>query len=118
MTVTPGRGKSNRGDETAGHGGIARRGQPTDLARLRELRGRDQDVLFCQLMIRHHQGGVTMADGLLARTDSRKVCHLAEAIKTSQVSEIDAVNQALTRLGALPLAETWSLIVRAGRSPA
>lgn len=40
---------------------------PADLARLRELRGRDQDVRFCQLMIRHHQGGVAMAEGLLAR---------------------------------------------------
>jgi hypothetical protein len=29
--------------------------------------------------------------------------HLAEAIKTSQVSEIDALNQALTRLGAQPV---------------
>jgi len=43
-----------------------------------------------------------MADGVLARTDNRKVRHLAEAIKTSQVSEIDAVNQALTRRGAAP----------------
>jgi uncharacterized protein (DUF305 family) len=64
-----------------------------DMARLRELRGRDQNVLFCQLMIRHLQGGVEMADGLLARSDNRRVRHLAEAIKTSQISEIDALNQ-------------------------
>jgi len=94
---------SHGGDETAGHGGMPGMASPADLARLRELRGRDQDVLFCQLMIRHHQGGVTMADGVLARTDNRKVRHLAEAIKTSQVSEIDALNQALTRLGAQPV---------------
>lgn len=71
-----------------------------DIARLRELRGRDQNVLFCQLMIRHHQGGVTMADGVLARSDNRDVRHLAESIKTSQNSEINALNQSLTRLGA------------------
>ena len=86
----------------AGHGGMPGMASPADLARLRELRGRDQDVLFCQLMIRHHQGGVAMAEGLLARSDNRTVRLLAESIKASQVSEIDAFKQVLTRLGAQP----------------
>jgi uncharacterized protein (DUF305 family) len=74
-----------------------------ELTKLRGLRGRDQDVLFCQLMIRHPRGGVGMAKGVVDRTDDRQVRHLAEGIRAAQLAEIDLLNEELTRLGAAPV---------------
>lgn len=69
-----------------------------DLDRLRAAKGRDADILFTQLMIAHHQGGVHMADAILKRTDDPRVTSLAQAMKDGQRSEIQDLEAQLTRL--------------------
>ncbi len=74
-----------------------------ELAKLRAAKGRTVDILFCQLMIRHHLGGVHMAEGLLTQGHDDQVRALANTIKTGQAYEINALRDLLTRLHAKPL---------------
>ncbi|GIF68418.1 DUF305 domain-containing protein [Asanoa ishikariensis] len=74
-----------------------------ELARLRTATGRDFDVLFGQLMLRHHLGGIAMADAALAQSDDEDVRWLAESMKSGQQSELGALTQLLDRKGAKPL---------------
>ncbi|MEV4534587.1 DUF305 domain-containing protein [Asanoa sp. NPDC049518] len=74
-----------------------------EMTRLRTATGRDFDVLFGQLMLRHHLGGIVMADAALAQSDDEDVHWLAESMKSAQQSEIGALTQLLERKGAKPL---------------
>lgn len=58
------------------------------------------DVSFLQLMIRHHQGGVIMAQQALTHTQRREVVRLASAMAQAQQGEIDYMEQLLTERGA------------------
>lgn len=71
-----------------------------ELAQLRAGTGRARDVLWCQLMLRHHLGGVEMAGAVLDRTDERQVRELAQRIEQGQAAEIVVLQGLLTRLGA------------------
>jgi uncharacterized protein (DUF305 family) len=75
---------------------------PAEMKQLRELTGRAQDVLFCRLMIRHHLGGIHMAEEILAVTDDSQVRALAQSIKDGQQYEVTVLQDALKRLGATP----------------
>lgn len=80
---------------------------PAELARLRDAHGRAAEVLFLQLMIEHHRGGVAMADAVLQRTDDEAVRRLATAMVTSQRSEIDNMRALLrTRQGPAAAQDT------------
>jgi uncharacterized protein (DUF305 family) len=68
------------------------------LAQLRTLTGTARDLLFIQLMIQHHLGGIHMADAALDEAKDDQVLYLANQIKASQQSEIDALQQAQKRL--------------------
>lgn len=68
------------------------------LEQLRTLTGTARDRLYVQLMIAHHLGGIHMADAALAEAKDDQVLYLARQIKTSQQSEIDALQQAQKRL--------------------
>lgn len=98
-------------DDTAhaGHPRGRHTGQPmmpgmlTDvqLARLDAARGEEFDRLFLQLMIRHHQGAVTMVEELVetagaAREES--VFKLASDIRADQASEITRMQTMLRDL--------------------
>jgi uncharacterized protein (DUF305 family) len=74
-----------------------------ELKRLEEASGRDADVLFCQLMLRHHLGGIHMIDAVLAETDNDRVRELAEQMRNAQAGEIEALRELLKALGAQPL---------------
>ncbi len=65
-------------------------GMATDaqLARLRAAVGVAADALFIPLMIAHHQGGVHMAEGVLALSDQPLVRRLAQSIMDAQQREI------------------------------
>jgi uncharacterized protein (DUF305 family) len=65
--------------------------------------GRPSDILFCQLMLRHHLGGIHMIDGLLALSHDQQVIDVATTMKTNQQHEIDILRQTLMQLGAQPL---------------
>jgi uncharacterized protein (DUF305 family) len=54
----------------AGHAGMPGMASPEQMAQLAAARGAEFDRLFLQLMIRHHEGAVTMVSDLLSRGGS------------------------------------------------
>ena len=74
-----------------------------ELARLRAARGVDAEVLFLQLMIRHHEGGVRMAKAILAQSTREEVVAMARSIDESQTGEIALMIEMLAERGAKPL---------------
>ena len=80
-------------------------GMATDdqLEQLHNATGKDVDILFCQLMLRHHLGGIHMIDGVLAENPTPEVRELAEIMKKNQTAEVSVMKTLLTQLGAAPL---------------
>ena len=74
-----------------------------EINQLRAATGREFEVLWAQLMLRHHLGGIDMADAALRRSEDKDVDWLAETIKAGQQSEIRALEDVLQRHGAKPL---------------
>jgi uncharacterized protein (DUF305 family) len=75
-----------------------------ELAKLRSLSGRDLDIYFLQLMLRHHEGGLPMAQYAADHATIGPLRALARGMVTGQQSEIDLMKQALRDRGAQPLA--------------
>ncbi|MFD0885579.1 DUF305 domain-containing protein [Streptosporangium algeriense] len=76
---------------------------PEELKRLREATGKEQEILFLQLMIRHHEGGVQMSEGLLKLSDRDEVATTARHIVEGQTGEIKLMTDMLAQRGARPL---------------
>jgi uncharacterized protein (DUF305 family) len=76
---------------------------PADLEQLRAASGDQFDVLFLQLMLRHHQGGVPMARYAEQHGETAQVRNLAEKIVIAQGAESDYMTQLITQRGAQPL---------------
>jgi uncharacterized protein (DUF305 family) len=74
-----------------------------EMTRLRETTGTQLDVLFLQLMIRHHLGGVHMIDAILAAGGRDEVIRAAQTMRNVQQTELNNLTQLLTRLGGSPL---------------
>jgi uncharacterized protein (DUF305 family) len=74
-----------------------------EMTRLRGATGTDLDVLFLQLMIRHHLGGLHMIDAVLRASGRSEVVLAAQTMKNVQQTETANLNQLLTRLGGAPL---------------
>lgn len=74
-----------------------------EINRLKAATGKDVDILFCQLMIRHHLGGVHMAEAILKLSDDSRVVTLAKQIMAGQQTEINNMNRMLQQMGAKPL---------------
>ncbi|MBL7495970.1 DUF305 domain-containing protein [Frankia sp. CNm7] len=72
----------------------------TELAQLASASGRDSDVLFLTLMIRHHRGGIAMAQYATRHAGEDQVRTLAKAMVVVQSREIEQMQADLTRLGA------------------
>lgn len=89
-------------DETSGHGlapgqtsrmpGMA---SDAEIAKLKDASDEAAEVLFLELMIEHHEAGVTMAEAIQTRTDRPEVLTLADAMATAQASEITQMNRLL-----------------------
>jgi Uncharacterized protein conserved in bacteria len=75
-----------------------------ELARLKAAKGDAAEVLFLQLMIRHHEGGVLMAKGLLNLSDRPEVRSMAQHVVDTQSSEIALMTDMLEKRGARPYA--------------
>lgn len=73
---------------------------PEQLAELRAATGEDAVRLFLELMIPHHEGGLEMADAVLARTTVPQVVSLATGIERAQRSEIAVMRELLAALTA------------------
>jgi len=82
-------------------------GMATDeqIAQLSSLPVDEAEVLFLQLMIRHHQGGVEMAEAILQRSDNDLVTTYANQVVRVQSQEIDTMNAMLEERGADPITD-------------
>jgi uncharacterized protein (DUF305 family) len=75
---------------------------PEQLAALRTASGDEAVRLFLELMIPHHEGGLEMADAVLARTSVPQVVSLATGIRRAQEAEIVAMRNLLAALPVAP----------------
>jgi uncharacterized protein (DUF305 family) len=74
-----------------------------ELRQLRSLQGSAFDVDFLQLMLRHHQGGLDMAEYGAQHADVPAVRALARSIATSQTGESELMTSMLEQRGAQAL---------------
>ncbi|QKV78501.1 DUF305 domain-containing protein [Amycolatopsis sp. Hca4] len=86
-------------------GGPLMPGMATDaeLAKMRSLSGKQLDVYFLQLMLRHHQGGTSMAQYAGTHSNLGALKALVNSIMTSQGAEMDQMKVMLSARGAQPL---------------
>jgi len=82
---------------------------PEEIQQLRSLPVDQAEVLFLQLMIRHHQSGVEMAEAALERSDQEEVSFMADRIVLTQQTEIDAMNDMLVARGQQPITDPISM---------
>ncbi|GAB4080236.1 DUF305 domain-containing protein [Modestobacter muralis] len=75
----------------------------TELTELRGESGPAFDVLFLQLMTRHHQGGLEMAEYGEDHASEPAVASLARSIAQSQTAETTTMEQMLRARGGVPL---------------
>lgn len=78
---------------------------PEQIAQLDTLAPADAEVLFFELMIRHHQGGIEMAQALLDRSDNDLVRDVAQQMIVVQTAEISTMNQMLESRGLPPITD-------------
>lgn len=76
---------------------------PTQMDQLVHVKGTALDTLFLQLMIRHHQGGIPMAQYARQHAKEGYVRDLAQSMINSQSSEVLYMEQLLRKLGGRPL---------------
>ncbi|MGI8693838.1 MAG: DUF305 domain-containing protein [Geodermatophilaceae bacterium] len=72
---------------------------PEELDELRALSGPELDVRFLQLMIRHHMGGVPMAEYAVEHAETEVVRRLAQTIVDTQSAEVLSMEQLLRDRG-------------------
>jgi uncharacterized protein (DUF305 family) len=70
-----------------------------ELDGLRTATGQEADCLFLELMIRHHEGAIPMAEALLELGTDERALQVAGSIKEGQTAEIDAMQSMQARLG-------------------
>lgn len=75
-----------------------------EMASLRELPPAEADRLFLELMIRHHQGALDMAQAGIDLAGQPVVRRLAQTMLTGQQSEIEAMQRMLDAMAATPVA--------------
>ncbi len=74
-----------------------------EIDQLRKLNGSALDVLFCQLMLRHHLGGIHMASTIVKLTHRHEVTDLATTMMNNQQNEVTLLRGLLDKYGAQPL---------------
>jgi len=73
-----------------------------ELRRLRVAQGVDAEILFLQLMIRHHEGGVLMARALEGLSRRAEAVGMAKSIEDAQRAEIAEMTEMLAKRAAQP----------------
>ncbi len=74
-----------------------------EISKLQSLTGNALDIDFLQLMIRHHQGGLSMEQYAVDHASKSYVRDLANSMLQAQSSEIVSMEQLLRQLGGTPL---------------
>lgn len=107
MTETGGHGhgsdEASHGGDGGGMGAMPGMASAEDLADLRAARGRELDVLFLQLMLRHHEGGLPMMEYGAQYASIAAVRNLAQTMVDTQSSESQLMTDMLAERGAEPL---------------
>ncbi len=83
-----------------GHGEHMGMATAEQIESLRTLPVEEAEERFFQLMVRHHQGALVMAEDVLADTSRPEVVRLATAIRDGQGSEIRFMEKRLNERGA------------------
>ncbi|AEF41719.1 putative secreted protein [Hoyosella subflava DQS3-9A1] len=76
---------------------------PAEMAELRAAQGTERDVLFLQLMLRHHDGGIPMMEYAIEHADVPVVRNIASSMLEGQTKEIGLITAMLDQRGAEPL---------------
>ena len=76
---------------------------PDQMDELLAARGTAEDILFLQLMIHHHQGGIAMAKYAAQHAREDYVRTLAQSMATAQTNEIIQMEALLRQMGGTPL---------------
>jgi uncharacterized protein (DUF305 family) len=74
-----------------------------ELKKLKSSTGKDFDTLWCQLMLRHHLGGIHMAEVAAKDASDPAVRDAAAKMQAAQTYDISALTEKLKDLGAQPL---------------
>lgn len=91
------------GHKLAANGLMPGMATPDEVSKVQSLTGTALDIDFLQLMIRHHQGGLQMAQYAVDHASKSYVRDLANSMLQAQSSEIIAMEQLLRQLGGTPL---------------
>jgi uncharacterized protein (DUF305 family) len=96
---------SQNGDTAPMNGNGAMMGiaSQTEVNSISVLPVKNAEIKFLQLMIRHHQGGIYMAEDVLPKAISPQVKRLAQTVINGQRGDIAAMREMLTRRGAKAL---------------
>jgi uncharacterized protein (DUF305 family) len=70
--------------------------------RLSRLSGEQAEILYLQLMIVHHNGGIAMAKGCVEQCEVGVERDLAQGMVDAQVSEVELMVDLLRKRGAQP----------------
>lgn len=76
---------------------------PDEMATLKSLSGTSLDIYFLQLMLRHHIGGLPMAEYAATHAQTKAVRDIALGMAKAQAKEIILMEQMLRDRGAAPL---------------
>lgn len=74
-----------------------------EVTALRQATGPTLDTMFLQLMLRHHQGGLSMTEYAAQHAETTAVRSLAAAMATTQQGEAQLITTMLTARNAKPL---------------
>jgi uncharacterized protein (DUF305 family) len=80
--------------------------EQSELDSLATAVGRDANVLFLQLMIRHHRGGIDMATAAARMADTGEVRAMASTMVVEETREMEYMASILNSFGAAPLPDT------------
>jgi uncharacterized protein (DUF305 family) len=76
---------------------------PDEMNKLETMTGKPLSIYFLQLMIRHHQGGLPMAQYAAEHATQAYVRNAAQKMAQAQSNEIVQMEQLLRQLGGSPL---------------
>jgi len=103
MDWMKGLGHSHDGSMLTEDGMMPGMASEPELDKLKGLRGEKAEVYFLQLMIRHHQAGVPMAEAARDHSKNDAVETLASSIIDSQTAETGTMTDMLQERDAKPL---------------
>ena len=99
-------GEDETSSDDAGHGGMDMGGDDAtmmtddEMADLEDAEGAELDTMFLEMMIRHHEGAIAMAETEVEDGEFPDAVELAEKIIKDQQAEIDEMKTLLEKLRA------------------